>query len=259
MDGPMTLDCDRSAAIGYTSPLQISRVVSEAWFRRNGFCLACECEALEPTANNTKACDFVCRICSGCYELKAFLRKPAKRLIDGAYGALVSRLNSGTAPTLVLMERSSDWSVSGLTAIHPLFLTPDVVERRKPLSPTARRAGWVGCNIRLDLMGKDAAIEIIKDGVARPRESVREQFRKFNRLREIPLKRRGWTTLTLSMLRSLERPEFSLAEIYSREQLFSSVYPNNQNIRAKVRQQLQVLRDLGYLEFRGAGTYRMLL
>lgn len=255
----MELNCDLSAAIGYTSPLQISRVLSEAWFRRNGFCLACECEALEPTANNTKACDFVCRICSGSYELKTFLRRPAKRLIDGAYGALVSRLQFGAAPTLMLMERSSDWNISGLTAIHPMFLTPEIVEKRKPLSSTARRAGWVGCNIRLDLMGDDAAIEIIRGGVVRPREVVREQFRRLNRLREIPLDRRGWTTLTLSVLRSLHRSEFSLAEIYNRERLFCSVYPNNRNIRAKIRQQLQVLRDLGYLEFCGAGTYRLLL
>ena len=259
MDSPMELNCDLSAAVGYTSPLQISRVLSEAWFRRNGFCLACEREALEPTANNTKACDFVCGNCSGGYELKTFRRKPVKRLIDGAYGALISRLQNGVAPTLMLMERSSGWNISGLTAIHPLFLTPDIVEKRKPLSSTARRAGWVGCNIRLDLMGNDATIDIIKGGVSRPRESVREQFRKFNRLQEVPLERRGWMTLTLSVLRALRRSEFSLGEVYSREHFFSSVYPNNRNIRAKVRQQLQALRDLGYLEFCGAGTYRLLL
>ncbi len=255
----MELNCDLSAAIGYTSPLQISRVLSEAWFRRNGFCLACECETLEPTANNTRACDFVCGSCSGSYELKTFRRKPAKRLIDGAYGALVSRLRCGSPPTLMLLERSSDWNIAGLTAIHPQFLTPEIVEERKPLSLTARRAGWVGCNIRLDLMGSDAEIEIIKGGVLRPRESVREQFQRFNRLREVPIERRSWTTLTLSVLRALHRPEFSLAEVYDRERFFSSVYPNNQNVRAKVRQQLQVLRDLGYLKFCGAGTYRLLL
>lgn len=255
----MELNCDLSAAIGYSSPAQISRVLSEAWFRRNGFCLACESEALDPTANNTRACDFVCRVCSGTYELKSFRRKPVKKLIDGAYETLVSRLQCGTAPTLILMERNFDWSISELIAIHPLFLTPDIVEKRKPLSSIARRAGWVGCNIRLDLMGNDAAIEIIKGGVVRPRESAREQFRKFNRLREVPVERRGWTTLTLSVLRALRRSEFSLAEIYNREHLFSSVYPNNRNIRAKIRQQLQVLRDLGYLDFRRAGTYRLLL
>jgi type II restriction enzyme len=255
----MELNCDLSAAIGYTSPSQISRVLSEGWLQRNGFCLACECETLEPTTNNTKACDFVCRVCNGSYELKTFRRKPTKRLIDGAYGALVARLQCGAAPTLILMERSSKWVISGLTAIHPMFLTPDIVEKRKPLSSTARRSGWVGCNIRLDLMGNDAAIEIIKGGIVRPRESVRKQFRRLNRLREVPLERRSWTMLTLSVLRTLQRSEFSLAEIYNREHLFSSVYPDNRNIRAKVRQQLQVLRDLGYLEFCGAGTYRLML
>lgn len=255
----MELKCDLSAAAGYTSSAQISRVLSETWFRSNGFCLACDCEALDPTVNNTQACDFTCRSCSGRYELKTFQRRPSKRLVDGAYSALVSRLQSGTAPTLMLLERSSSWNISHLTAIHPVFLTPDVIEKRKPLSSKARRAGWIGCNIRLDLIGCDAAIEIVKGGIVLPRESVRERFQIFERLRHVPLERRGWTTVTLSLLRTLHKPEFCLSEIYKREPFLSEIYPNNRNIRAKIRQQLQVLRDLGYLEFLGAGTYRLLV
>ncbi len=237
----------------------MARVLSEAWFGRNGFCVACQADFLEPTANNTKACDFLCRTCGERYELKTFRRRPTKKLVDGAYAALMSQLRGGASPTLMLLERSAAWTVSGLTAIHPIFLTPAVVEQRKPLSPTARRAGWVGCNIRLDLMGKDAAIEIVEGGVPRPREFVREEFRKFARLRELPIERRGWTTSTLALVRSLQRSEFSLAEVYAKEEYLSSVYPDNRNIRAKLRQQLQVLRDLGYLKFQGAGSYRLLL
>jgi len=31
----------------------------------------------------------------------------------------------------------------------------------------------------------------------------------------------------------------------------------NHNIRPKIRQQLQILRDLGFLEFLGDGSYRL--
>jgi len=255
----MRLDCDLSAATSYKSQPQISRVLSEAWFSENGYCLACDSDRLSPTPANTQASDFTCRICSGRYELKAFRLKPTRKLVDGAYGSLISRIQSGSVPNLMLLERNEKWQIRALTAVHHLFLTPDVVEKRKPLSPTARRAGWVGCNIRLDLIGKDAQISLIKDGMPSDRTIVRERFRQFERLDGIPIRSRGWTTFTLGAIRGLQRNEFSLNDVYSMEQIFATAYPNNRNIRAKMRQQLQVLRDLGYMEFSKRGMYRLLI
>jgi len=179
--------------------------------------------------------------------------------VDGAYSALISRIREDRAPTLMLLERDENWSILGLTAIHPLFLTPQAIERRKPLAPTARRAGWVGCNIRLDLMGRDALLEVIRAGVPSDRASVRESFRKLNQLKKVPVNRRSWTTLTLAAVRALGARQFSLRDLYAKEDIFGAIYPHNRNIRPKVRQQLQVLRDLGYLEFSGKGTYRLIL
>jgi hypothetical protein len=34
------------------------------------------------------------------------------------------------------------------------------------------------------------------------------------------------------------------------------LHPANRNVQAKIRQQLQVLRDLGHLDFLGNGSYR---
>ncbi|QYX55774.1 hypothetical protein K1T73_11855 [Roseovarius sp. SCSIO 43702] len=53
------------------------------------------------------------------------------------------------------------------------------------------------------------------------------------------------------------KEEFTLAEIYAFEDRLSQVYPGNNNVRPKIRQQLQVLRDNGFLEFLGAGRYRL--
>jgi len=61
------------------------------------------------------------------------------------------------------------------------------------------------------------------------------------------------------MIRSLGKEAFSLGDLYQRELPFSTVYPANRNVRAKIRQQLQVLRDLEYVEFCGKGTYRLLI
>jgi type II restriction enzyme len=253
------LSCDIAAAIGYTSQAQASRVLSEAWFRDNGYCLSCRCERLQQTPANTKASDFICERCEERYELKAFVARPRRTLVDGAYSALISRIRSGTVPTLMLLERDPCWRIQSLTAIHPMFLTSSVVEKRKPLSQNARRAGWVGCNIRLDLIGPDAQVSVIDRGVVVDRRHVRNSFRKFKRLGEVSPDLRGWSTLTLAAVRSLNREEFSLGDLYSKEETFATVYPTNSNLRAKVRQQLQVLRDLGYLEFLGRGRYRLLL
>jgi type II restriction enzyme len=253
------LECDVAAAAGYTSQSQISRVLSEKWFRENGYCLSCENDQLSQTPVNTKASDFFCQVCNESYELKAFRSKPVRTLVDGAYSSLISRIQSGSVPTLMLLERSDDWQIQGLTAIHHLFLTPEVIEKRKPLSQAARRAGWVGCNIRLDLIVPDAKIQIIDKRRSASQEFVRESFRRFNRLKDIPADSRGWANLTLRIVRGLQRSEFSLGNVYEMEQSFAASYPENNNIRAKVRQQLQVLRDLGYIEFRGRGRYRLLI
>jgi type II restriction enzyme len=159
----------------------------------------------------------------------------------------------------MMLERNDQWMIDSLTAIHHLFLTPNVIVQRKPLSPTARRAGWIGCNIRLDQIALDARISVVGGGQPCEPRLVRSAFRRFDGLKEIAPSARGWTTLTLRMIRGLNKQEFSLSEVYAKEHSFAAMYPENNNIRAKVRQQLQVLRDLGYLEFCGQGFYRLLI
>ena len=61
--------------------------------------------------------------------------------------------------------------------------------------------------------------------------------------------------MILSLVDRVGKTKFSLADIYAFEPLLAQLFPANKNIRAKVRQQLQVLRDLGQLKFLGSGTY----
>jgi len=50
--------------------------------------------------------------------------------------------------------------------------------------------------------------------------------------------------------------EFSIDAIEGQEATLLALYPGNSNVRPKIRQQLQVLRDMGWLAFNGRGTYR---
>ena len=50
-------------------------------------------------------------------------------------------------------------------------------------------------------------------------------------------------------------PAVILGDMYAFEQRLSALHPDNRNIRPKIRQQLQVLRDLQMLSFSGGGNY----
>jgi type II restriction enzyme len=51
--------------------------------------------------------------------------------------------------------------------------------------------------------------------------------------------------------------EFSLADVYARADELAKLHPKNAHIPDKIRQQLQVLRDLRLLEFLSPGSYRL--
>ncbi|WP_315704901.1 MULTISPECIES: hypothetical protein [unclassified Bradyrhizobium] len=56
---------------------------------------------------------------------------------------------------------------------------------------------------------------------------------------------------------TIGKPEFGLDEVYAFERHLSELYPGNQNVRPKIRQQLQFLRDQGFIEFVSRGQYRL--
>lgn len=63
----------------------------------------------------------------------------------------------------------------------------------------------------------------------------------------------GWLELVYD---HLPAGEFTNQQVYSCEAEFRQQYPGNANIRAKIRQQLQVLRDMGFIEHVGTARWR---
>lgn len=59
----------------------------------------------------------------------------------------------------------------------------------------------------------------------------------------------------MSCIEKLKSKKFVLAEIYAFERELQQKHPGNRHIKDKIRQQLQVLRDKGYLNFSGKGNY----
>jgi type II restriction enzyme len=135
--------------------------------------------------------------------------------------------------------------------------TLSAVERRKPLAATARRAGWVGCNILLDNIPVHARISIVSEGALHTPRDVRSYYNRLRPLEKLQVEKRGWTLDVLQVVQSLGKLEFTLADVYARADALAKLHPNNAHVRDKIRQQLQVLRDLGLLEFLGGGSYTL--
>jgi type II restriction enzyme len=140
-----------------------------------------------------------------------------------------------------------------------VFLTPTVVEARPPLAPPACRAGWVGCNLLLIRIPPDGRIPLVRDGIAMDKAEARRLYAQSERLGELRQEQRGWAGLVLAAVRKIGKTEFTLDDVYAHEEAMHAAYPENSHVREKIRQQLRVLRGLGYLESPERGRFRMLL
>jgi type II restriction enzyme len=100
-------------------------------------------------------------------------------------------------------------------------------------------------------------IFVLRNGIAEPRDAVLAKWKSTLFLKRASIEARGWLIEVMKSVDSIGRPEFDLSDVYANEARLSSIYPGNNNVRPKIRQQLQVLRDNGYLEFLGGGRYRL--
>lgn len=89
------------------------------------------------------------------------------------------------------------------------------------------------------------------------RKAVLKQWRATEFLREEGSGSRSWLLNVLKCVEDIGSEIFELSQVYEFEQRLSGLYPMNQHVRQKIRQQLQVLRDRGLVEFLGRGRYRL--
>jgi type II restriction enzyme len=254
----MNLQCRVELGAKYRAATQIARIVSEDWCGRELYCAACVSDHLSSAMVNSPAIDLVCSLCTQTFQLKSSRVWNQKKIVDAAYDSMIRAIRSERVPNLLVMQYSSTWAVKNLMLIPSVFFTETVIEKRPPLGPHARRAGWVGCNILLDRIPEDGKIPIVSEGLATAPAQVRQDFSRVRRLAQIPLALRGWALDVLTILRKLGKIRFSLRELYAFESHFQNLHPKNRNVRPKIRQQLQVLRDLGIVRFSGPGNYEIL-
>jgi type II restriction enzyme len=241
----------------FKSASQRARVATESWGSDNLYCPSCTSDHLKRTPQNTPVVDFTCPSCNSDFQMKSQSRPFSRRLADAAYDSMRLAITTNRTPNLFVLNYDRErWQVQNLILIPRFAFSLSALECRKPLGPQARRAGWVGCNILLDQIPRDAKIPIVARGHATDVSEVRQQYVRLRPLEGLTIEKRGWTLDVLKVVRAIGKDEFSLAEVYGSEDSLGQLHPRNRHLRDKIRQQLQALRDIGLLEFLGQGRYR---
>ena len=253
----MNLKMPSALGASYKNPAQKARVFSEAWISSEGYCPSC-LSPLSPFVANFKAADFECQGCGTQIQLKSTKTGFGPRLPDGAYATMLEAIRGDRSPALMLLRYDPQhWDVRDLIVIPAFALSEPAIIRRKPLAMTARRAGWVGCNIDLTRIAPDARVQMVVNGGVIAPADVATQSARLMPLRGISSRQRGWTLAVYNALQTRLNACFTTSDAYVIEHDLAAIFPDNRNGRAKIRQQLQVLRDLGLLEHRDRGEWAL--
>ncbi len=253
----MNLNFDDRITGDYHSASQVARVMTERWALENMYCPRCGNIHIEHFENNRPVADFFCPVCKNQYELKSKNGSLGRKVNDGAYETMIERITSNQNPDFLFMSYSkSELKVKNLIIVPKYFFVPDIIEKRNPLKSSARRFGWVGCNILIDKIPEQGRISVISDGIILDKNTVVNKISKSGLLEVKDVKTRGWLFDVLNCVNEIPNDIFTLYDMYGFEEKLHIKHEQNNNIKAKIRQQLQFLRDKGFIEFLGNGRYK---
>jgi len=251
----MDLKLPAHLAKSYKSKSQIARITTEAWVVVNISCPNCE-SALNEYPPNQKSKDVYCNNCSTDFQIKSSKNRFSKRITGAEYNTTLNSVKNDNNPSLMLLFYDEKaMTVVDFQIIHHSFITEKNIIPRNPLSSTAKRAGWQGCLIDIEAVPKIARIFVVRDGAVNTPEKINEKWQVSNHAKRFSADSRGWLSDVLSVVEK-QPDNFNLNDMYKYENYFEILHPNNNNIQAKIRQQLQIIRDMRVLEFIKRGEYR---
>ena len=253
----MDLKFNTSLAEAYHSPSQKARVMTEDWFDRNMYCPVCGAPSLILFKPNKPVADFFCKRCSAQYELKSRKKKTPgiyNTVSGGEYDTMINRISAHDHPHFFFLTYF-DNKVLNLVFISSNCITKECVEKRNPLSDTAKRKGWTGCNIHLSSIPENQKVDIIKTNIEMDKNDVMKKTHNVETpCREIN-RSKGWLVDVMLCVDKLGE-EFTIDDVYNFTEELQAKHPRNHHVHDKIRQQLQFLRNKGYIDFTSPGVYR---
>ncbi len=159
----MNLSMTAELATAYKSGSQKAGNVTEAWGADNFYCPNCSSPKLDWLKPGTKANDYQCPSCKFWFQLKSQKTRIARTITDGAYQAMMDAIREDRSPNFYFLHYDlATWSVRNLLLIPHFAFPPSAIIKRKPLSTTARRAGWIGCNFDLTRIPVESRIALVQ-------------------------------------------------------------------------------------------------
>jgi type II restriction enzyme len=256
----MNLVFNTSLASSYISNSQIAKVLTEKWVEDNSYCPNCGQENVSKFEANRPVADFFCAGCDEEFELKSKKGKLGNKINDSAYVKMLERITSENNPNFFFLTyNNANFTVNDFLIIPKQFFVPEIIEPRKPLGPNAKRAGWVGCNINLQKIPELGRIFLVKNSVITDKNQVRKTWNATVKLRNKSIETKGWTLDVLRCIDQINSDDFMIGEVYKFEEALKLKHPDNNHVKDKIRQQLQVLRDLNIIEFVSRGKYKKVI
>ena len=261
----MNLELDPTVAGNYRSASYVAGLATELWATNNLYCINCPSEILTREVPNSPVKDFSCPLCTATYQLKAKNGRHGRKVANSAFDQKVAAIDQGLVPHYAFLDYSrTRWKVTGLFIVPGHLIGRAVIQRRNPLGPNAKRAGWVGSNILLHEIPEPGRIRVVANGTISDPAGARRDWQRVAFLGNDPKASQGWGADVFSRAKQLVQDtgsnEFTLQSFYSRFLAeLSELHPENRHVREKIRQLMQVLRNGGLLEFSdNRGQYRLL-
>lgn len=232
----------------YKNKSQKARIITEAWILSNFKCPFCHSKLTQYIANN-KCADFYCKKCNEDFELKTINGKFPKDKMNGAsYQATLDKINSDKSSHWILLEHDN-FVVNTLIFIPKYFFYDEMIEPRKELGDTAKRHGWQGCRIALNMIPSFGKISYIKNKKDVDKKIIDYKLKRTAAFKKFDLKNKNWKLEILSLIDSIPETIFSINDLYEFMPTLKEKHPNNHNIDARIRETLQQLRNEGYVKF----------
>lgn len=232
--------------------------MTEYWVVNSAFCPNCGTN-LSHFENNQPIADFYCRNCEEEYELKSKNGEVGNKVIDGAYSKMMERLVAQNNPNFFFLSYDKPTlKIRNFLTIPKYFFAPNIIEKRIALGPTARRAGWIGCNIVMKDISEFGKIYYIENGRVIEKDDVLNKWNNTEFIKSThDFEAKGWLLDVLLCIEKIKKNEFTLDDVYGFDGYLQAKHPANNNIKVKIRQQLQFLRDRKAIDFLGRGKYRI--
>ncbi|MDD2565560.1 MAG: DpnI domain-containing protein [Candidatus Gracilibacteria bacterium] len=234
---------------------QIIKAITEHWTANNIFCPICG-SSLDKHKIDRPINDLFCIDCNNDFELKASKGKFTKMLPAGNYQKAIDTITNKPMHLFVL-KYSEDYTVTNFLVVPKYFFTSEIVKKRP--NALKDRPNYFMSDINFSNIPESGKIHYISNGTYKTRTEILKEWEKIKFLEKEKASSKGWIFDIMICIEKLNKNEFHLKELNIFIDELSYKHPENNNIEPKIRQQLQLLRNKGYLEFiDGKGNYRVL-